>query len=273
MDKTLLTNELLPIYQTTDTGEKVVDARELYGFLNVGRDFTNWIKDRIQKYGFIEGEDFSPILAKTSESGGRPRTDYILKLDMAKELAMVENNEQGRKARRYFIKVEKRFKQGETQSVPLANMERAKITRLLQMLDMAEREKLFTLETESAIRKQIAEMVIGKVDQPQIIRNESLLPPWEQPEPPHIRYKGRWYKSSEIAVIAGVTVNLIGQLASKHNIRTDEYSRTVMVNGDGKSSIQQILYNEKGKNELVRLAELKLASGYVPRTRKKVKRR
>ncbi|MBA9086983.1 phage anti-repressor protein [Fontibacillus solani] len=267
MDKTLLTNELLPIYQTTDTGEKVVDARELCGFLNVGRDFTTWLKDRIEKYGFVDGEDFILTLTKTGERQNVTRHDYILKLDMAKELAMVENNEQGRKARRYFIKVEKRFKQGEPQ-VPLANMERAKITRLLQMLDMAEREKLFTLETESAIRKQIAEMVLGD----KAVTHKEL-PPWEQPEPPHIRYKGRWYKSSEIAVIAGVSVNLIGQLSSKHNIRTDEYSRSVSINGDSKSGVQQILYNEKGKNELVRLAELKLASGYVPRTRKKVKRR
>lgn len=76
--------------------------------MKVGRDFTNWIKERIEKYGFIEGEDFSPVLAKTS-NGGRPRTEYVLKLDMAKELAMVENNEQGRRARRYFIEVEKKF--------------------------------------------------------------------------------------------------------------------------------------------------------------------
>ncbi|MNO23000.1 AntA/AntB antirepressor [compost metagenome] len=271
MDKTLLANELLPIYQVTDTGEKVVDARELCGFLGVASKFADWIKNRIDKYGFVENVDYLSI-SKSLENGGRS-IDYILKLDMAKELAMVENNEQGRKARRYFIEVEKRFKQGETPTVPLANMERAKITRLLQMLDMAEREKLFTLETESAVRKQIAEMVISKVDQPQVIRNESLLPPWEQPEPPHTHYKGRWYKSSEIAVIAGVTVNLIGQLASKHDLRTDEFSQSVPINGDYKSGVHQILYNEKGKNELVRLAELKLAAGYVPRTRKKVRRK
>lgn len=108
MNKKIIANELLPVYQT-DSGEKVVDGRELHEFLKVGRDFTNWIKDRIQKYGFVEGEDFSPVLAKTPD-GGRPRTDYILKLDMAKELSMVENNEQGSKARKYFIEVEKKFK-------------------------------------------------------------------------------------------------------------------------------------------------------------------
>ncbi|MCP3775223.1 antA/AntB antirepressor family protein [Paenibacillus sp. MZ04-78.2] len=59
-----------------------VDGRELHAFLEVGRDFTNWIKDRIEKYGFIQGEDFSPESAKTSESGGRPRTEYELSIDM-----------------------------------------------------------------------------------------------------------------------------------------------------------------------------------------------
>jgi anti-repressor protein len=108
MEMRLITNELVPVYET-DTGEKVVDGRELHQFLEVGRDFTNWIKDRIEKYGFIENDDFSPVLAKTSE-GGRPRTEYVLKLDMAKELAMVENNEKGSQARKYFIEVDKRFK-------------------------------------------------------------------------------------------------------------------------------------------------------------------
>lgn len=107
MSKKIIANELLPVYET-DQGEKIVDGRELHLFLKVGRDFTNWIKDRIEKFGFIEGEDFSPILAKTSDNG-RPRTEYILKLDMAKELSMVENNEQGRRARRYFIAVEKKL--------------------------------------------------------------------------------------------------------------------------------------------------------------------
>lgn len=60
----VLTNELLPVYET-DIGERIVDGRELHAFLEVGRDFTNWIKDRIEKYGFVAREDFSPILAKT----------------------------------------------------------------------------------------------------------------------------------------------------------------------------------------------------------------
>lgn len=105
----VLTNELLPVYET-DQGERIVDGRELHAFLKVGRDFTTWMKERIQKYGFVLGEEYSPVLGKTPEGGGRPATEYILKLDMAKELCMVENNAKGREARRYFIEVEKKFK-------------------------------------------------------------------------------------------------------------------------------------------------------------------
>lgn len=105
----LVINELVPVYET-DKGERVVDGRELHQFLEVGKDFSTWIRDRIQKFDLTEGEEYSPILGKTSTTGGRPTTEYILKLDTAKEIAMVENNEQGSKVRKYFIEVERRFK-------------------------------------------------------------------------------------------------------------------------------------------------------------------
>lgn len=96
---------LIKVYQN-DRLEQVVNARELHDKLESKRDFSNWITDRIQKYDFIENVDFTTILLKST--GGRPRTEYALTLDTAKEIAMVENNEQGRKIRRYFIEVEKK---------------------------------------------------------------------------------------------------------------------------------------------------------------------
>ena len=103
--------------QTCDT----VNARDLHTFLEVGRDFSNWIKNRVKQYQFVEGEDFilislndqsgfSPKWAKTLNTGGRPTKDYFITLDMAKELAMVERNEKGREARRYFINCERQLK-------------------------------------------------------------------------------------------------------------------------------------------------------------------
>ena len=91
---------------------QLVDARLLHQFLEVGRDFSNWIKLRIRQYGFVENQDY--LLAKTGEQvphqgGWRnvDRLDYLLTLDMAKELAMVERTPKGRQARRYFIDCEK----------------------------------------------------------------------------------------------------------------------------------------------------------------------
>lgn len=111
--------ELVPIYEQQISGELVqtVNGRELHGFLEVGRDYSNWIKDRIAEYGFVEGLDYlrtkgfdSPNLANQKHRGGDRRSiEYFLSLDMGKELSMVERNEQGRQARRYFIDCERRL--------------------------------------------------------------------------------------------------------------------------------------------------------------------
>ena len=93
---------------TNEKGAQMVDARELHTFLEIGKFFSNWIKDRIDEYGFEEGKDFLPKLAKST--GGRQKKEYLLTLDTAKELAMVERSEKGKQARRYFIEVEKQFK-------------------------------------------------------------------------------------------------------------------------------------------------------------------
>lgn len=80
------------------------DARALHGWLGVGRRFTSWLQERCKEYGFAEGEDFLPVSGKNR---GRPRKDYLLTTDMAKELAMVERTEVGRETRRYFIRMER----------------------------------------------------------------------------------------------------------------------------------------------------------------------
>ena len=80
--------------------QQTVNARELHAFLESKQEFSNWIKNRIEDYGFLDGVDFLTNLSKTQ---GRPRIDYFLSLDMAKELSMVERNAKGKQARQYFI--------------------------------------------------------------------------------------------------------------------------------------------------------------------------
>lgn len=99
-------NELIPI-QDND-GAQAVMGRDLHKFLEVGRDYTNWFKQMVG-YGFIEGQDFTPDLAKST--GGRPRADHIVSLDMAKEISMIQRSEKGKQARQYFIECERRAKE------------------------------------------------------------------------------------------------------------------------------------------------------------------
>ncbi|XGU46894.1 antA/AntB antirepressor family protein [Fusobacterium necrophorum subsp. funduliforme] len=95
-----------------DNNEQLVDARELWIQLDVKRDFTTWIKGRIERYRFVENVDFMHSLNFPQNGGklGRPLENYILTLDMAKELAMIENNERGRAVRKYFIQCEKKLR-------------------------------------------------------------------------------------------------------------------------------------------------------------------
>ncbi|MDN9633206.1 antA/AntB antirepressor family protein [Clostridioides difficile] len=103
----VVADDLVTVYET-DTGEKIVFARELHNNLEVKRQFIDWIEDRIKQYGFKENEDYSVFHKNVKNSnGGRPSKEYVLKLDVAKELAMVQNNHKGREIRRYFIRLEK----------------------------------------------------------------------------------------------------------------------------------------------------------------------
>lgn len=98
--------ELIKI--TEQNGKKAVSARELHSFLESKQDFSTWIKARIEKYGFVENQDFE-LFHKFVEqvSGGKHLTEYALSIDCAKEISMVEGNEKGKQARRYFIDCEK----------------------------------------------------------------------------------------------------------------------------------------------------------------------
>ena len=106
-------SELIPVRQGNIGGSEIqtVNARELHGFLGVGKDFSTWINDRIVAFDFVENQDYV-VIPEIGENrkGGRPSKEYHLTLDVAKELSMVERNEKGKEARKYFIECEKRLK-------------------------------------------------------------------------------------------------------------------------------------------------------------------
>lgn len=111
-------NEMIKI--TERDGQRAVSARELHQFLESKQDFSTWIKSRIEKYGFIEKQDFvtAPQKYGTANGGYSTRIEYALTIDMAKELSMVENSERGRLARKYFIECEKAAKEKQAFCLP-----------------------------------------------------------------------------------------------------------------------------------------------------------
>lgn len=106
---TVVESGLIPVY-TNEVDQRVVNARELHDFLEVGKDYSTWVKDRIKKYGFIEGEDYVLTITRTGERQNVIVHEYIFSMDTAKEIAMVQNNEKGREIRKYFIEVEKKYR-------------------------------------------------------------------------------------------------------------------------------------------------------------------
>ncbi len=107
---------LIPTFLGEINGEQqpLVDARKLHEFLDSKQEFTNWINSRIDKFGFIANSDYliDKIITQVPHQGGMREIqvkEYHLSLDMAKELSMVERNDKGRQARRYFIDCEKKI--------------------------------------------------------------------------------------------------------------------------------------------------------------------
>lgn len=106
----VIENELVPVYETS-TGEKVVYGTELYECLGSKRQYTDWIKGRLAECDAIENEEYQCFSQNNEKpTGGRPKREYIIKLDTAKEMAMLERNSKGKQVRRYFIQIEKKYK-------------------------------------------------------------------------------------------------------------------------------------------------------------------
>lgn len=116
--------ELIKIQESKINGVDVnsVNSRDIHNYLEINTTYSNWIKRAIDKYGFIENEDFT--ISKNG-NGANAFIDYIVTIDVAKELCMVSNTDKGKETRRYFIEAEKKLNK------PLSFEEMAKQTILL----------------------------------------------------------------------------------------------------------------------------------------------
>lgn len=112
----VIENDLVPVYETS-TGKKVVYGTELHTVLDVKTPYRTWIERRFDECEAIENQDYSSEQICTL-SGGTPKKEHLIKLDTAKEMAMLERNEKGKQVRRYFIAIEKKFKERKNANHP-----------------------------------------------------------------------------------------------------------------------------------------------------------
>ncbi|UTC86885.1 antA/AntB antirepressor family protein [Treponema denticola] len=130
--------------QTLENGTQGVNARDLHRALQVGRDFSNWIKNRIGECDLLEGRDYqktknlsSPNLAN-AKSRPQVMIDYILTISTAKELAIVEHNAIGKAVRQYLIAVEEAWNSEEAILSRALQISKNKLDNLSQRLQIAE---------------------------------------------------------------------------------------------------------------------------------------
>ena len=201
-------NELISLTQSAINGElqQTVNARELHAFLESKQDFSTWIKNRIEKYGFVENQDFVRF-HKKMEANNATMIEYHITLDMAKEVAMIENNEKGRDVRQYFITCEKLAKQASTASLS-EQLKVAQIGLLNRVLD----------EFGDKISPQARETLL-------LVGSEKFLGISTGYRPPVAQ---QTYSASEIGERLGISGNKVGRLAKAHNLKTDEYGIWVL---------------------------------------------
>ena len=200
-------HELISI-QPHDTLIQAVSARELHTFLQVQTKFADWIRSRIADYDFLENQDFvcvsenSETQRADGQRGVTARKEYYITLDMAKELSMVERNDKGKQARRYFIECEKRLKeQTSTQPVqPIGEVE----DKLRAIVFALEHTTLSDVAKETAIITS-AETLTGI--------SIGYRPQIEQTT----------YSARELGDVLGISSNRVGRIANAHGLKTKEY--------------------------------------------------
>ena len=146
-------NELISV-TLNDNHEPVVSGRQLHEALEVKTKYADWF-NRMIDYGFAENQDF--LLLKNEQQtgrGGHNKVDHIIKIDMAKEIAMIQRTERGKQVRQYFIQVEKDFNSPEKIMARALLMADQKVHKLEAQIE-ADRPKVLFAEAVSASHTSI----------------------------------------------------------------------------------------------------------------------
>lgn len=130
--------------------EPVVSGRQLHETLGVKTRYNDWF-NRMTEFGFTKNEDYLAITQKrvTAQGNATNQTDHIIKLDMAKEIAMIQRTDKGKEVRKYFIQVEKDFNSPEKIMARALLMADKKVHKLEAQIE-ADRPKVLFADAVSA---------------------------------------------------------------------------------------------------------------------------
>lgn len=141
-------NELINV-TLNDNHEPVVSGRQLHEALGVKTPYSMWF-DRMIEYGFTENQDFLlNNFVKQTGRGGHNKVDHIIKLDMAKEIAMIQRTDKGKQVRAYFIQIEKDYNSPEKIMARALLMADKKVHKLEAQIE-ADRPKVLFADAVSA---------------------------------------------------------------------------------------------------------------------------
>ncbi len=146
-------NEVIKV-TVNDNHEPIVSGRQLHEALGVKTEYRKWF-GRMAEYGFEENQDFARVTQKCPTPGGlQDMTDHIIKLDMAKEIAMIQRTDKGKEVRQYFIQVEKDFNSPEKIMARALLMADQKVHKLEAQIE-ADKPKVLFADAVSASHTSI----------------------------------------------------------------------------------------------------------------------
>jgi phage anti-repressor protein len=204
--------ELIPVTKQpiNEVEALTCDARALHVFMESKQHFADWIKNRIEKYGFTEGVDFIVFHnSMKNPDGGRPSQEYSLTLDMAKQLGMVENNAKGMELRRYFIKCEQLAKKAAQRkpAVKATSSDAITARSLAISLRLLSRMKVYPEEMRAVFAARAVTALTGEPLHP-------LLPTIQD-------NRDTWLTPTAIAGRLNISANSVGRLLKKLGLHGD----------------------------------------------------
>ena len=254
----VIESSIVAIYEDIE-GQKLVNARELHEFLGSKRQFANWIQERLEHYGFSEGEDYTSFnkIVKRGSGGGTIRIEYLLTIDTAKELAMVENTEKGRLIRKYFIECEWRLKAA---GCVINARDAEKLRQQAKLLDIMDRN---SRNRQAQILKSAAEFfkdVLPDVSMQAIASEITILTTGSRLiDPPEVE---KLYSAAEIGEMCGISANMVGRIANQLGLKTTEYWTFLL--GQSQHSLKQVTVFHYKRKAADRIQEFLDAARKVP---------